>query len=129
MDLGLRGRAALVCASTGGLGEAVARALAAEGARVVVSGRRADRAKELAAELPDAVGIAADLTLPGGAAALHVAAVQSVGDLDVLVLNGPGPPPGRASTVTSEQIDAAVGWRSPGTSRPWPPRSLPTASR
>ena len=43
MDLGLTGRTAVVCASTGGLGEAVARALGAEGATVVVSGRRGDR--------------------------------------------------------------------------------------
>ena len=66
MDLGLTGRCAVVCASTGGLGEAIARALAAEGASVVVSGRRGDRAKEIAAELPSAVGVEVDLTAPDG---------------------------------------------------------------
>jgi 3-oxoacyl-[acyl-carrier protein] reductase len=49
MDLGLSGRTALVCASTGGLGEAIAQALAEEGAHTVICGRRADRAKEIAA--------------------------------------------------------------------------------
>lgn len=108
MDLGLSGRAALVCASTGGLGEAVARALAAEGVRVVVSGRRGDRARAIAAELPDAVGIEADLIAPGGADALHAAAVQAVGDLEVLVLNGPGPAPGTALETTGDDIDMAI---------------------
>ena len=51
MDLGISGKTALVAASTGGLGLAIARALAAEGVRVAVTGRRQDRAKEIAAEL------------------------------------------------------------------------------
>lgn len=113
MDLGLSGRSVLVCASTGGLGEAVARAVAAEGAHVAVSGRRGDRAGELAAELEAAgagmaVGIEADLTADGGADALHAAAVDALGDIDVLVLNGPGPKPGTADKVASEDVDQAV---------------------
>lgn len=108
MDLGLKGRAALVCASTGGLGEAVARALAAEGADVVVSGRRGQRARELAAELPRAVGVEVDLTARDGAARLHAAAVDAFGGVDVLVLNGPGPAPGTASDVTADGVDEAV---------------------
>ena len=56
MDLGLAGRTAVVAASTGGLGRAVAQALAAEGASVVVSGRRGDEARRIADALPRAVG-------------------------------------------------------------------------
>lgn len=113
MDLGLTGRSVLVCASTGGLGEAVARAVAAEGAHVAVSGRRGDRAAELAAELEaagagKAVGIEADLTVDGGADALHAAAVDALGDIDVLVLNGPGPRPGTAEAMDSDDVDQAV---------------------
>lgn len=112
MDLGLTGRTALVCASTGGLGEAVARAIAAEGANVVVSGRRGDRARELAAELEasgaKAVGVAVDLTADGGADALHAAAVEAFGGVDVLVLNGPGPKPGTAAGIDSADVEAAV---------------------
>ena len=52
MDLGLSGKSALVSASTGGLGAATARALAGEGARVVISGRRQAGAQEIAAGLP-----------------------------------------------------------------------------
>ncbi|MGY1703617.1 SDR family oxidoreductase [Geodermatophilus sp. SYSU D00697] len=108
MDLGLTGRCAVVCASTGGLGEAVARALAAEGASVVVSGRRGDRAKEIAASLPSAVGVEVDLTAPDGPAALVAAAREAFGEVDALVLNGPGPKPGPAAGVTDEGLDAAV---------------------
>jgi len=108
MDLGLSGRCAVVCASTGGLGEAIARALAAEGASVVVSGRRGDRAKEIAAELPSAVGVEVDLTAPDGPAFLVEAARETFGEVDVLVLNGPGPKPGPAAGVDDEGIDSAV---------------------
>ena len=108
MDLGLTGRCAVVCASTGGLGEAVARALAAEGANVVVSGRRGDRAQEIAAELPSAVGVEVDLTSESGAADLVAAARDSFGEVDVLVLNGPGPKPGPAASVDDGGLDTAV---------------------
>jgi 3-oxoacyl-[acyl-carrier protein] reductase len=81
VDLGLTGCTALVCASTSGLGEAPARALAAEGARVVVSGRRAERAEAIAAELPDAVGVGVDLSADGAPEQL----VAAAGDVDVLV--------------------------------------------
>lgn len=107
MDLGLNGRTAIVCASTGGLGEAVARALGAEGARVVVSGRRGDRARELATELPDAIGAEVDLTADDGPNRLHEAAVEAFGDVDVLVLNGPGPAPGTAAGVTQDGLETA----------------------
>lgn len=107
MDLGLRGRTALVCASTGGLGEAVARALAGEGADVVISGRRGERARALAAELPSAVGVEVDLTAPDGASLLHAAAVEAFGGVDVLVLNGPGPSPGSAADLTEDGLEDA----------------------
>jgi 3-oxoacyl-[acyl-carrier protein] reductase len=104
MDLGLKGRNALVCASTGGLGEATARALAAEGARVVVAGRRGDRAREIAAELPGAIGVEADLLSAGGVERM----VAAAGEVDILVLNGPGPTPGTAAGATSDDVTAAV---------------------
>ncbi|GAB3157966.1 SDR family oxidoreductase [Amycolatopsis stemonae] len=105
MDLGLTGRVAVVCASTGGLGEGVARALAAEGARVVISGRRGDRAKAIAAELPGAIGVEVDLTSEDGPDRLVDAAP---GPVDILVLNGPGPPPGTAAETTVEDADSAI---------------------
>jgi 3-oxoacyl-[acyl-carrier protein] reductase len=70
MDLGLAERTALVCASTSGLGLATARALCEDGARVVVTSRSSDRAEEVAAALPSAIGIGCDLVAADGAARL-----------------------------------------------------------
>jgi len=108
MDLGLTGRVAVVAASTGGLGEAVARALGAEGAHVVVSGRRGAEARRIAAELPSAVGVEVDLTAESGPAELVAAATSAFGAVDVAVLNGPGPRPGRAADLTDDDLDDAV---------------------
>lgn len=109
MDLGLRGRNALVCASTAGLGRATAEALAAEGARVVISGRRGDVAEQIAGALPDAVAVPCDVTAPGAAEHLVSAARTALGgDIDIAVLNGPGPKPGGATEVDSDDLRAAV---------------------
>lgn len=108
MDLGIAGRTAVVCASTSGLGEAIARALAAEGAHVVVSGRRGERARQIADELPSAVGVEVDLTGPGDDERLLAAAREAFGEIDILVLNGPGPSPGPAAEVTESDVDQAI---------------------
>jgi 3-oxoacyl-[acyl-carrier protein] reductase len=108
MDLGLAGRTALVCASTSGLGEATARALAAEGARVVVSGRRAERAEAIAAELPGALGVGADLSTPDGPDTLVARTTEALGPVDVLVLNSGGPPPSVAADIDGDAIGEAL---------------------
>ncbi|MDQ0715100.1 3-oxoacyl-[acyl-carrier protein] reductase [Streptomyces luteogriseus] len=108
MDLGLSGRTALVCSSTQGIGEAIASALAAEGADTVVSGRRGARAREIAARLPRAVGVEADLLATQGPEELFQATVDAFGPPDVLVLNGPGPRPARATDVTVADVDSAL---------------------
>ncbi|MCX4827003.1 SDR family oxidoreductase [Streptomyces sp. NBC_01142] len=108
MDLGLSGRTALVCSSTGGIGEAIARTLAAEGADTVVCGRRGHRAKEIAAGLPRAVGIEVDLLAEDGPAELFEATVAAFGPPDVLVLNGPGPKPAPAADVGVTDVDVAL---------------------
>lgn len=107
MDLGLTGKTALVCASTSGLGLATAQALAAEGVRVVVTSRSAQKAEELAAQLPDAVGLGIDLVAEGGAAKLLEEAQRAVGDIDILVLNGPGPAPDTARDTTAGGVEDA----------------------
>ena len=117
MDLGISGKTALVAASTGGLGLAIARALAAEGVRVAVTGRRSERAKEIAAELDGisgavlagkgAIGIEADLSTAEGIAAAVELTELELGPIDILVLNGPGPKPGAAATLSSDDIAAA----------------------
>lgn len=108
MDTGIDKRTALVAGSTSGLGLAVARALAAEGANVVLSGRRGDVARAEAARLPSAVGVEADLTRPEAAQALVAATRDAFGEVDILVLNAGGPPPGPAATVTADAARTAV---------------------
>ncbi|HEX3789882.1 MAG TPA: SDR family oxidoreductase [Pseudonocardiaceae bacterium] len=108
MDLGIDGRVALVCASTAGLGLASARALAAEGAHVVVSGRRADLAQQIAAELPKASAVQVDLTAAGAPDELVDAATAAAGPIDILVLNGPGPVPGPAAGLTPAGAAGAI---------------------
>ena len=86
MDLDLRDRVCVVTGSTAGIGLATARLLAAEGARVVVTGRdseRVDRAREQAGA---ALGVVADLAEPGAAEEL-IAATNGLGSVDCLVNN------------------------------------------
>ena len=108
MDLGLSGRTALVCASTGGIGEAIARALAEEGANTVVCGRRGRRAREIAATLPKAIGVEVDLLGENGVTDLLAATVEAFGPPDVLVLNGPGPKQALAAALDLGDVDVAL---------------------
>ena len=112
MDLGIAGRSALVTASSAGLGRGSAAALAAEGVRVVICGRRPDVLKATEAELRAAGGdvhaVVADVTDPGSPRRLVAEAVDRFGGLDILVANAGGPPRGRALEVTEDQIRAAL---------------------
>ena len=108
MELGLVDKVAVVLGATSGLGRATAEALAAEGARVVVVGRRKELVDELAASLPSAVGVVADLTDPDAPARIAEAAREAFGPVDVLVLNGGGPAPGAAPDLTADGARAAA---------------------
>lgn len=83
MDLGLKGRRALVTGSTSGIGYAIAQGLAAEGARVIITGRTQRRVDEALAHLGEAEGIAADCATAAGAEAVF----ERVPDVDILVNN------------------------------------------
>lgn len=93
MNLGLQGRRALVMGGSRGLGKAIAQALVAEGARVAICARNAERLGATALEL-GVEGIVCDLSAPGAAAALIRETEKRIGPLDVLVVNTGGPPPG-----------------------------------
>jgi 3-oxoacyl-[acyl-carrier protein] reductase len=96
MDLGLKGRKAIVCASSRGLGRACAFALAREGCAVVINGRDKKRLDVTAAEIAGATGtkvsaVVADLNTEAGRAAL----IAACPDAGILVNNNGGPPPGK----------------------------------
>jgi ketoreductase RED2 len=83
-----KGRVALVTGSSSGIGAAVARRLAAEGARVVVNSARSEEAgRRLAAELPDAVYVRGNVADAVDARRIVGAAVEAYGRLDILVNN------------------------------------------
>lgn len=95
MDLGIRGKRAIVCAASKGLGRGCAEALAAEGVDLVINARGADALEATAAAIRSAHGVevtavAADITREDGRAAVLGAA----GEVDILVTNAGGPPPG-----------------------------------
>jgi len=113
MDLGIEGRVALVAASTAGLGRASAEALAAEGANVVITGRRSDRIREIVAGINArdggrAAGAEVNLLDPEGRFRAVRCARDEFGDPDILVLNGPGPRPATALEVEPDEVDGAV---------------------
>jgi 3-oxoacyl-[acyl-carrier protein] reductase len=86
LDLGLTGRVCLVTGSTGGIGLATARLLAAEGARVVVTGRDSERVERARAEAGAERGFVADLG-EAGAPEAAVAAALELGAIDCLINN------------------------------------------
>lgn len=95
MDMGIKGKRALVCASSKGLGRGCAEALAAEGVDLVINARSSGPLDETAKEIRDQFGVnvqavAADITTDAGRAQVLAAA----GDVDILVTNAGGPPPG-----------------------------------
>src|SRR6266851_285683 len=113
MDLGLAGRVALVCGSTQGLGRAVAKALAQEGARVGVNGRHEDSvaraAQQLAAETGQTVlPFAADVGVPAAAEGLVARVHHELGRLDVLFCNAGGPPAAPFSHQSGEAFQRAI---------------------
>jgi 3-oxoacyl-[acyl-carrier protein] reductase len=96
MDLGIRGRRAIVCASSRGLGRACAESLACEGVHVTLNGRDAGTLEEAAAAIARAHGVevarvAGDIALEETQQAL----LEACPAPDILVNNNGGPPPGR----------------------------------
>jgi 3-oxoacyl-[acyl-carrier protein] reductase len=109
MDLGIKGRTALVCASSQGLGRGCAEALAAAGARVIVNGRDAETLARTAAEIAAATGaeivpVAADVGTEAGRAAL----LDAAGEVDILVNNNGGPPPADFRKLDHQKLLAGV---------------------
>ena len=109
MDLGIRGKKALVCASSKGLGKGCALALAEAGVDLVLNARGAEALEQTAEEIRarfqvNVTAIAADITTQEGRAAVLAAA----GHIDILVTNAGGPPPGLWSDWDRDDFIAAI---------------------
>lgn len=108
MDLGLKNRVYVVTGATRGLGNAAARELVADGAKVVLTGRDKERVAAAAAELgPNALGLAVDNAEPDAAARLIAAARDAFGGFDGILVSVGGPPAGFVADNTDEQWQAA----------------------
>jgi 3-oxoacyl-[acyl-carrier protein] reductase len=114
VDLGIRGRLALVTGASSGLGRACALALAAEGARLAVGARRMELLAAVAAEAraagsPEAEAYALDLSEPASIDALLADVRARQGDPDILIANSGPPKPGMVTSLTLADWDAAYG--------------------
>ncbi|KMO11001.1 SDR family oxidoreductase [Methylobacterium platani] len=115
MDLGLKGKRALVLSSSRGLGRGIAEALAAEGADVLLTARTAERLDEAVAAI-NARGQGRAHAFAGplkdNVEAIFAAAQEHLGGVDILIANTGGPPAGTALTVQPEawtpQFEAMV---------------------
>jgi 3-oxoacyl-[acyl-carrier protein] reductase len=109
MDLGIKGKRALVCASSKGLGRGCAEALAAEGVNLVLNARGAETLEATAQNIRDTYGVevtavAADITTEEGRRAV----LDQAGEIDILVNNAGGPPPGLWSDWAREDFLKAL---------------------
>lgn len=109
MDLGIRGKRALVCASSKGLGRGCAEALAEAGVDLILNARTEGPLNETAQTLSDRYGVtitpvAADITTPEGRARV----LEAAGSVDILVTNAGGPPPGVWQDWQRDQFIAAL---------------------
>ena len=116
MELGLTGKVALVAASSKGLGRACAEALAREGARVVINGRRPEELAQAAQAIrqvmavkgADVHTVAGDVTDPDAINRLIKATLARFGQLDILVTNGGGPSPGKFADLSEKDWQAGL---------------------
>jgi 3-oxoacyl-[acyl-carrier protein] reductase len=113
VDLGLRGKVALVAAASRGLGRAVADELAAEGASVVMCARGAEALREAADAIRESSGVeveavVADVSRPSDVEKLVKAALDRFTRIDILVTNAGGPPSGKFESLGPEQWNDAV---------------------
>jgi len=109
MELGIKGKRALVCASSKGLGRGCAEALAAAGVNLTLNARGAEALEATAADLRSRFGVdvttvAADVTTEDG----RKACLDAAGDIDILVTNAGGPPPGLWSDWNRDDFIGAL---------------------
>jgi 3-oxoacyl-[acyl-carrier protein] reductase len=107
VDLGLRGRTAIVCGGSAGMGLASAEALAAEGANVVLFARRREPL-EREAERIGALAVRGDVSNPADLQRLVERTIEAFDGVDILVNNSGGPPRGNSLELTDDVVEEAV---------------------
>lgn len=112
MDLGIKGKTALVLASSRGLGFGVARALSLEGVRVVICSRNSDEAQQSASRIEKESGYhvlpaQCDVTVKSDIKTLVSICRETFGDPDILVTNAGGPPPGKPLEFSEKDYSMA----------------------
>ncbi len=118
MDLGIAGRKAAVAAGSAGLGLGTAKALAAEGVQVAICGRDPEKLTQAASQIADhasnqaggqtsIVPIEADLSDPSEGKRFVEQAIAELGQVDILVTNAGGPPPGMFANTEIDAYQAA----------------------
>ena len=106
MELGLRGKTAIVCGASSGLGLAVSEALVDEGANVAMFARRRDEL-ERHSERIGALGVRGDVTNHADLERLVERTLQAFGGVDIVVWNSGGPPAGRPSEIGDADLEGA----------------------
>jgi 3-oxoacyl-[acyl-carrier protein] reductase len=107
VDLALKGRTAIVCGASSGIGLGIAEALAEEGANIAMFARRRD-VLEREADRLGALAVRGDVTVRGDLERLVAQTVTAFGGIDVVVHNSGGPPRTTALDMDEESIEAAV---------------------
>lgn len=107
MDLGLKGRTAIVCGASSGIGLAIAESLAAEGANIAMLARRRDLLEREAARI-GGLPVRGDVTSPRDLEKLVERTLGAFGGIDILVNNSGGPPRTKAVDLDAAQVEAAV---------------------
>ena len=105
----LSGTHALITGGGTGIGAAIARALAAEGAAISIAGRRKAPLDEVAASLPKATAIVADITRNEDCLAMAAAARKAHGPIDIVIVNAGAASSAPASKITPAQWQDAIG--------------------
>jgi len=113
MDLGLKGRVALITGSSSGLGEAIAKSMAAEGAYVIICSIEEEGLVRVKKDIIDAgnqnvISVLANLSTQEGVDRVINAALEKFGKVDIMVSNTGGPPSTRFADTTPDQWQSAV---------------------
>ena len=103
MDLGLKGKRALVMGASSGIGRAIAEGLSHEGAVVAICARDEGRLSQASREMGAKISIPCDVSKPGASRALVEKVIEALGGIDVLVTNTGGPPKGGFLELSTPQ--------------------------